>query len=274
MRILKHPRVVAWLAGSFVIMCLSAILSIYGPDKTYMTVITILLATLSGSIIFPILVGYFTETFRERESGEAIWKVFKEFGEGGMLRVYKDREQHPYLEDGIDDLQQAFMKHDKGAVKLIGVTLRVFFNQTGPFYQAISNIVIAARDNENIGIKVLLSHPDSPEVLNRAAIETPAMAEPLIKKDIALTAANIDNLRNEFAGSSLEYGYYKEAPYCTLIIFPDKCYYSSNILSKEVPVRLPLIVFASTSHGYKMLNNYFDYLWLKRINLQGSKLSN
>jgi hypothetical protein len=42
MRILKHPRVVAWLAGSFVIMCLSAILSIYGPDKTYMTVITIL----------------------------------------------------------------------------------------------------------------------------------------------------------------------------------------------------------------------------------------
>ena len=44
-------------------------------------------------------------------------------------------------------------------------------------------------------------------------------------------------------------------------MFPDKCYFSPNLLSTDPPVRLPMVVFSAKSHGYKKLEEYFEYLW-------------
>jgi len=171
----------------------------------------------------------------------------------------------------VVELRQAFLNHRHGKVKLVGVSLRVFFNPTAPFYQVIATIASIGQNNPDVSIKALLSHPKSPEVVNRAAIETPDKGATLTEKEIALTAANIDNLRRQFSGSSIEYGYYKEAPYCTLVVFPDKCFFSLNLLSKVVPVRLPMIVFRSGSHGYTVLDEYFKYLWRGRMTLEDNQ---
>ena len=74
---------------------------------------------------------------------------------------------------------------------MIGVSLRVFFNPTGPFYQAINTV--ASHKNE-VHLKTLLLHPKSPEASDRAKVESPSISPPLIEQDISLTVANINHL--------------------------------------------------------------------------------
>ena len=265
MGLLKYPIILAWLVASFVLMIVSILMGIFMPNEIVVIVAAALLSQASGSIFFPILVGYFYDRLKEKESGEAVWQVFKEFSDGGIIRIYKDREESPYPENAVNSLRQEFVNHTHGEVKLVGVSLRVFFNPTGPFYEAIRNVASIAETNPNVQIKALLCNLGSPEVVNRASIETPQTKDSLIERDIGLTAANMKNLQNRYPNASVEYGFYNEAPYCTLVIFPDRCFYSPNILSKEAPVRLPLIVLRSGSHGYQVLNEYFEYLWNRRV---------
>jgi hypothetical protein len=273
MGLLKYPVILAWLVASFVLMIISILMGIFMPNETVVIVAAALLSQASGSIFFPILVGYFYDRLKEKESGEAIWQVFKEFSDGGIIRIYKDREESPYPENAVSSLRQAFANHTHGEVKLVGVSLRVFFNPTGPFYDVIRNVASVADTNPNIRMKALICNPGSPEVANRNSIENPQTKDSLIERDIRLTAANIKVLQTRFPRASVEYGLYNEAPYCTLIIFPDRCFYSPNILSKEAPVRLPLIVFRSGSHGYRVLNEYFEWLWNKRVGSKNPTIS-
>jgi len=261
--LLKQPLVLVWLVFSLILMIISVFMSIFMAANIAAVIVAILLSTFSGSIFFPILVGYFYDKVKETESGEVIWRVFRDLSDGGIVRIYRDREENQYPENAVTELRQAFRNHRNGEVKLVGVSLRVFFNPTGPFYEAINAIVSLGRTNPDIRIRALLSHAESPEALNRAEIETPGMKEPLSRQDLMLTCANIDNLRNQFGTQSIEYAYYRQAPYCTAVIFPDRCFFSPNILSKIVPVRLPMIVFRSDSHGYRVLSDYFTYLWSK-----------
>lgn len=268
MELFSYPIVVFWLVVSIIALVVSVFLGMFIPDNTIVTLLSILLSQAASSIFFPIIVGYFYDKLKEEQSGNAIWLVFREFSEGGIERVYKDREENSNPDNAQNRLREAFSSHKRGDVKLIGVSLRVFFNSTGPFYQAISKLVSGDELVGRIHFRALISHPDSPEVKNRAEIETPRMHKnPLIKSDITLTTDNIEYLRRTFPETALEYGYYKQAPYCTLIIFPDKCFFSPNLLSTVVPVRLPMIIFKSGSHGYNVLNKYFDYLWDKQIPL-------
>jgi len=265
MKIFKHPVVLIWFMVSVIAMFISVLLSVFAASSSYWVVTAILLATASASILFPILVGYFYDKIKERESGEAIWQVFKDFSDGGIIRVYKDRESSDNLENAEIDLRNAFETHIHGEVKLIGVSLRVFFNQTGPFYQSITRVALRAQIDSSVAIKALVSNPDSPEVSNRAEIETPHMLkDPLITRDITTSVANMQHLNDQFKRDPIEYGFYSNAPYCTLVVFPERCYFSPNLLSTVAPVRLPMIIFRAGSHGYDRLNYYFDYLWNKR----------
>lgn len=241
----------------------SGVLCVFSPDTRPWQLITIIIATVSSSIFFPLLVGYFYDKFKEE--GESIWGAIKEFSEGGILRVYKNREESEDKENAVNDLKKAFSEHRKGKIKMMGVSLRVFFNPVGPFYQSVSNICKLHKDNNKVGIQALVCDPNSPEASNRAKIETPRGGYPGIEKDINLTICSIQNLNERCGSVTIKYGYYSSAPYCTLIIFPNKCYFSPNILATDAPVRLPMIVFFAESHGYKKLEQYFEYLWKNKI---------
>jgi hypothetical protein len=271
MKILRHPIVLIWFIVAIIAMIVSVLLSYFAANSPFWVITAILMSQAASSIFFPILVGYFYDTLKEKESGDIIWQVFKDFSEGGIIRVYKDRELSESAENAEVDLRRAFESHADGEVKLIGVSLRVFFNQTGPFYRSILHIALRAQQNRRIRIKALVSHPDSPEVKCRAEIETPQMLkEPLIRRDILTSIANMQHINDQFEVDTVEYGYYSSCPYCTLVVFPDKCYFSPNLLSTDAPVRLPMIVFKAGSHGYEKLNYYFDYLWARRTPVEES----
>lgn len=262
-KIFKEPRIIVIFLTSFFLLVLSGVLIYLAPKELPWIILTIIMAQFSASIFFPIIVGYFQEIFKEKEAGETIWRAFREFSEGGILRVYKDREGNEFKENALTDLKKAFGEHRNGKVKLIGVSLRVFFNQTGPFYSNITNICDLHKINENILIQALVCNANNnPEVMNRAKIETPdRLNDPLIKIDINSTIVSIQNLNKLYGTGSIKYNQYLSAPYCTAIIFPSKCYFSPNLLSPIAPIRLPMIVFAMNSPGYLKINNYFDYLW-------------
>jgi len=229
-KLIREPKLFAIFLTSFFLLILSAILTVLVPQKMQWILLIIILAQLSSSIFFPIIFGYFYEGLKEKHEGETIWKVFREFSDGGILRVYKDREETEYEENALKDLRKAFEDHQIGKVKLVGVSLRVFFNQTGPFYRSITKICNLHKMNDNVTILALLSDPDSPEILNRAKIETPdRLDDPLIKIDIKSTIFSIQNLKKHYGTGSIEYGVYSTAPYCTAIIFPNKCYFSPNL---------------------------------------------
>lgn len=268
MKLLKNPIILIWFIVSFILLIVSVTLSIFVTNSTFWIVVAILLSTLSSSIFFPIAVGYFYDNLKERESGDIIWQVFKDFSEGGIVRVYKDREVSENPENAEVDLRRAFDNHVSGEIKLVGVSLRVFFNQTGPFFQSIFRLASRSQLDKSIKLKALVSHPSSHEIGCRAEIETPNMKEKLIQSDIMISVANMEHINEQFSIPPIDHGFYGSAPYCTLVIFPEKCYFSPNILARSAPVRLPMIVFREGSHGYKKLNEYFDYLWTKRSTLE------
>ncbi len=267
MKLIKNPIILIWLISSMMLLVASVILSVFVNTIVIWEVIAILLATLSSSIFFPIVVGYFYDNIKERESGDVIWQVFKDFSDGGIIRVYKDRETSKNPENAEVDLRDAFGNHKAGDIKLIGVSLRVFFNQTGPFFPSILDLSSHLHTDKNVMIKALVCNPNSHEVKCRADIETPNMKEKLIQSDIMISIHNMQHLNEQFTLPIVEFGFYDSAPYCTLVIFPGKCYFSPNILAQSAPVRLPMIVFREGSHGYKELNEYFEYLWSKRLTI-------
>ncbi len=259
--ILKNPRIFIIFFSSFIFLIFSAILTVLAPEEVFAIII---LAQISGCIFFPLAVGYFYEQFKKKQEGETIWKVFREFSEGGILRVYKDREESEFKENALNDLREAFEKHSDGEIKLIGVTLRVFFHDLGAFYRCTEKICDrhSKRLNNKIAIRALICDLESPEVLNRARIETPdSVNDPQIKVSIKTTIASIQDLKKKYGKNSIEYKTYLSAPYCTAVIFPGKCYFSPNLLSTKPPVKLPMIVFSKESWGYEKINKYFDYLW-------------
>lgn len=262
---LTNPRILIWFFLSFFLIVLSVILSVsldHLSEKPFTSITIIILGQLGACIFFPLLVGYFYDKLKRKNQAETIWTIFKDLSDGGIIRVYMDREENEHEQNAHIDLRSDFDDFRSGEVKLVGVSLRVFFNQTGPFYRSIYKICELGEISKSIKIRALISHPESPEVYNRAKIETPnRVNDPLIKIDIKSTVASIENLNNNFSSGPIKYCHYEQAPYCTCIIFPEKCYFSPNILSSDAPVRLPMIVFQRDSHGYKKLNEYFEYLW-------------
>ena len=93
---------------SFVAMIVSVLLSVFIPNDLLVLILAVLLTQAASSIFFPILVGYFYEKLKEEESGSAIWRVFKEFSDGGIERVYKNREESENPDNALNILRQAF----------------------------------------------------------------------------------------------------------------------------------------------------------------------
>lgn len=257
---------ILWVTVSSMLISISLLIPLFNAQVTSVSIvkaiILLLIAQVGSCILFPLLVGFFYDRVKQHEDADNIWTAFRDLAEGGIVRVYKDREENEYPDNAFISLKSAFDNATTGEVKLVGVSLRVFFNQTGPFYRSIYKICSLSEETGAISIKALLSHLEAPETTNRAKIETPEFEkEPLIAIDISSTVASIGNLNRTFPKHPIEHRFYREAPYCTCIIFPDRCYFSPNLLSTDAPVRLPMIVFRKGSHGYAKLNSYFDYLW-------------
>jgi hypothetical protein len=225
------------------------------------TVIAVSLQTLGSAILFPILISFTYDRLRERWFGEEVWRLFTELSDAGIARVYSDRELTTGHDNAQVRLADEFRSLERGSVLMMGVTLRVFFNQLGPFYRDLCQML---RDADGrVAIQALICDPDSAEARQRADIEEPNRSpgdKPQILRDIESSVATARNLSKE-VGEHLTLRQFTPAPYCTAVIFPHVAYFSPNILAPEAPVRLPMVLFRSGSHGYKMVHASFEFLW-------------
>jgi len=257
----NDPKITVVFFLSLTGLIISVVLATLAPVTVVWQLVTVVLGTASSAVLFPLSAGYYYDRFRQRREGESIGQVFREYSAGGILKIFKDREEDEHSDNAQSNLRGAFDSHVGSEIRMIGVSLRVFFQPIGPFYRNMEHHVSTVAAGKQQTIKALVCHPGSPETLNRARIETAGRHFPGIEQDIEKTLESIRMLNDKSGFPVIDCRTFSSAPYCTMVLFGDKCYYSPNILSSEAPARLPLIVFASHSHAYQVLKKYFDHVW-------------
>ena len=138
-RMLFSDKYILFLGiSSVILIIISAYLSVFPPEAdNYWLMISILVGTIGATIFFPLILGFYLDHLKEQKEGSLIWGIFKEFYEGGILRVYKDRFKNDSPENGENDLMEAFKNHKIGPIKMVGVSLRYFFHETAVLYNPI-----------------------------------------------------------------------------------------------------------------------------------------
>lgn len=242
----------------FAFVCVGILLGL--NQLTLQLVGALVLANLGAAILFPIVVSIVYDNIRERWMGDEIWRIFCELTDGGIIRIFKDRKGNAQ-----SCLMKEFDSLKKGKVDMIGVSLRLFFDEIAPFYTNVRDMLY-----RDIRIQALICDLESTEVCNRSKFERDPTR---IFRHLKMTSANVSTLQKELSSAdtasdnqtymteSITLRHYTGAPYCTAIIFPDKCYFTPHILCREAPDNLPMIVFSSESSAYKKIKEYFDHLW-------------
>lgn len=256
------PRKVLYVGAivGFIALVTGQVMSL-AIDNKVSIVLGVTLQALGSAIVFPIFVSYSYDKLRERWLGDEVWRLFAELADAGIVRVYRDREFSPGRDNAQTRLSLAFNEAKSGEICMMGPTLRVFFNPLGPFYREIAEML--TRGGGDVTIRALIERADSPAVADRTTIEEPHLSsrdKPQTERDAESSIATIRSLTGTI-GPCISLRRFLQAPYCTAVIFPDIAFYSPNLLAPVVPVRLPMILFRSESHGYRMLRASFEHLW-------------
>lgn len=220
----------------------------------------------------------------------------KEFKKAGVLEFYSDRK-----DDAEKSLEKAFEKHEGGSVLMAGPSLRLFLAPGLHFYDWVGQMLKKHGSSQIILKALSCSPLDNHELPIRSFVEefnqdgsgppkvyqidwekkidfcfkkfeaaffqnhgtNPSKKRCRVIQDLTSTRIGVDALNGVAMASDniVEHREFRSAPYCTVIIFPDRAYYTPNLLSTEIPVNMPMIVFHKTSHAYKKLVNYFECLW-------------
>lgn len=272
----QPPRLLLYAIASVALAVFLAgtALGVLGGGATWQVIGSVVLVTLGASILFPVVVSLGYDKLRERWLGDEVWRLFGELADAGIVRVYRDREYSMHRDNAQTRLEEEFLRHDSGVIYMMGPTLRVFFNPLGPFFSSIVRMLRSG--GSAVEVRALIERNDSPCVWERTAIEEPDRADgqkPQTERDAESTVASIRALNNRSAANGLppQIGLrrFMPAPYCTVVIFPSIAFYSPNLLSPVVPVRLPMILFRSGSHGYSVLQASFEHLWQHSQTVEG-----
>lgn len=246
--------IMAFLLGVAMIVSGVAIEQSSNQRITWQLIISLSLISLGSAIAFPLIVGFVVDFIRKETLGDVIWCVIKEFAEAGVCDFCKSR----YTDEAKLNLLQEIKNHKNGEIKIIGVTLKYFFQKEfSHFYESIEELL--KNNLKNVSLKVLLCDPDkNPEVLHRSPVDRPEHTKTMVEWSIK----SIQNLKNQY-GDTISYAEYIEAPYYTSIIFPNKCYLIPNILIKEGKNPLFMIALSSHSPAYEQILDVFESLWEK-----------
>lgn len=272
------------------------------PDLSKNTnVLATLFVQVGGAFFFSITVGWAIEKIRLIKGGSDIWLFSQEFQSSGLLGFYADRGGSAEAE-----LEKEFANFKEGEILLVGASLRLFLGPGLRYYKSLDKIIKEKGPNKRT-IKAVFCNPNSnKELPTRAFVEefnqdgsTPKTGpfDWLSSKTISLNDFNSDffekyglmtapenrsrvvhDLESSRQGyralkgysapsNSIEGRLTNYAPYCTAVIFPNKVFFTPNLLSEKVPVNLPTLVFHKNSDTYQHLYSYFNFLWWSGENI-------
>ena len=288
-------RIVAWTLSIFALI--SGLVFLQDPNISLNSkLFASLLVQAGGAFFFALTVGWAIERYRTAEGYSVLWLFSQEFRKAGVLAFYSDRKNHAER-----SLEEAFEKHKEGEVLMAGASLRLFLAPGLHFYTWVEKILdrkgrspIAVRalfcnpeSNQELPFRSFVeefnqdrSFPKhSPfdwkksigfsfdefikEFFENHSIGAPADQRCRVIQDIESTRVGVNALQGvaKMSGNFIYHREFKSAPYCTVIIFPDRAFYTPNLLSTEVPVNMPMIVFHKSSDAYRKLVQYFEFVW-------------
>ena len=192
--------------------------------------------------------------------------------EAGIVSIYPDRKGN-----AIDDLREKLENVEEGTVRMIGATLRVFFNPGSDSSDIIHRII---NTKPKVKFQVLLLNVNSLQALYRSEAETVGgsfkddedyrkRSGQFIESERSRVQINSLNASVQSREPPIEVRYYDTAPYCLLVMFDDVCYTSQYIYgdsnAQVNTVKLPQIKFKAESNAYKNFKWHFDFVWRNAV---------
>lgn len=244
---------------------------------------------IGGAFFFALTAGYVSEALQRARGYSNLWLFCQEFRKAGVVGFYADRDG-----DAKTELDETFKAHQKGEVLMAGASLRKFLASGQPHNSMIRELLTrkgvsvravfsSSKGNRELPVRSFIESfnrgKKSPKIgggtfdlEKKIDFSFDEFVETFDKKygdhtrvitDIKSVQAGSDELIDIAAekGSAFAYRESKSAPYCTLIIFPEKAFYTPNLLCREEPVNMPMIVFHKSSDAYKKILQYFKFLW-------------
>jgi hypothetical protein len=287
--------IMSWSLSTFALIC--GLVFIQDPKISSTShVYASLLVQAGGAFFFALTVGWVIDRLRHAQGYSILWLFSQEFRKAGVLAFYSDRKN-----DAEKALEEAFENHSNGEVLMVGASLRLFLGPGLHFYSWIQELLrkrgrspVTVRalschpeDNHELPVRSFVEdfnqdrtfpkyssfdyrkridfdfHEFEKEFFTKHGIAAFSKERCRIIHDLEATQTGVNALRGvaKEPGNSILHREYNFAPYCTVIIFPDRAFYTPNLLSTEVPVNMPLIVFHKSSDAYKKLVNYFEFIW-------------
>lgn len=278
------------------IMVISFIVLIADAGEKHSTPLKIFLTLaiqMGGAFFFALTAGYVSDALQQAKGYHSGRMFEEENRKAGLLNFYADRDG-----GAKTDLDKAFEVQEEGEVLMIGASLRKFFASGQPHEKAVKKLLgrngVSVRavfsnpeGNRELPVRSFI------EVFNRGAYSPKVgkgtfdmkeeidfdfddFVENFYKKygvnkshtrtidDLIAAKRGVEEDLSyvaEGAGSSIKHRLSNSAPYCTVIIFPDKAFYTPNLLSKKMPVNFPTLVFEKPSEVYERLVEYFEFQW-------------
>ena len=283
-----------WVASG--VFLFFGLIVLQGTGSSYMLkTVANISVQIGGSFFFALTVGWIVDKLRNIQGYSVLWEFSQEFGKGGVYTFYSDRKGRAETA-----LEEAFETHRNGDVLIAGASLRFFLAPSGHLYERIKMMLGTKNNSVQLRV-LFCNPSDNLELPIRSFVEefnqdgTFSKHSPFdwkrkiafsfkrfeenffhehgihaeedkklrVIQDLESTRSGIKALKgiSTHTPNTISHREIRSAPYCTVAIFPDKAFYTPNLLSTETPVNMPMIEFHKYSHVYLKLLEYFEFLW-------------
>ncbi len=287
---LKIILVSIWVVSIIFLVIGAALLNNYNFADLKLILSTVMFQV-GCAFFFALSVGWLIQKIRENKRSTIIWQFNNEMEKAGASDFFATRK-----DEAESALRTAFSKNRGDEILIAGTSLRLFFIRDFPLNEAVKNTLSKSKGKPT-QIKAVFCCPDcNSDIPARSFVEEYSndayqidrkksdsqnynefcqdfaqahgpnasnSSKAQIINDLESSIKGVEWLHNEIGENknSVDYRLSRVAPYCTIVIFRDAAYYTPNLLGKQIPTNLPLLVFAKSSPNYKKLVDYFKFLW-------------
>ncbi|MCP4303814.1 MAG: hypothetical protein GY788_02830 [bacterium] len=286
-------RLVAWAVAAFALVV--GFLIALDDDLSFRSrLLATILTQSGGAVFFALTVGWAMKRVQDYEGYSVLWLFSQEFRKAGLTDFYSSRTA-----EAQKALEEAFEHHQGGEILMVGASLRLFLAPGLHFYKFVGDVL--NRDGSSpIAIRAVSCDPDKNRELPFRSLAEEFLHESgddnldydrrnprkldleefcqefadrfglngrerelRVVHDLRSTRVGVTELRKAIPvdGNTLEFREQPGAPYATIIIFPDRAFFTPNLLSATVPANMPTLVYHRSSEPYRRLREHFDILW-------------